>query len=138
MHLEYKSTQKISKTTDGITSVVLVDNGDTDLGTVVQKSGTRKFDAVMNDITISTHDTKKQAGGALKKRYDGIGTSVKAIVKPQVDLNLRKPQAAPEPAPKPAPMPVPKKPAIPFKPEDWVYKTDDPFEIPPALDRRLK
>ncbi len=79
--LIYKSTQKATKDIAGITQVDLdVDGAVTALGTVENFSGAGTFKAVLtNGTTLSDgHITKKQAGGALKKRHDGDPSPVVA------------------------------------------------------------
>jgi len=93
--LIYKSEIKAQATVAGVTKVTLeVDGTLIELGTVMNFAGKKEFTAVLLDgSTLSDgHITKKQAGGALKKRHD-VGAAPVASTAPvaTVPVQMEKP-----------------------------------------------
>lgn len=79
--LLYTSTQKRTKDLPGMTTVTLdVDGKLTDLGVVKQDSGSNEFKAFLaNGASCGVYETKKQAGGTLKKRHDAGESTVAPV-----------------------------------------------------------
>ncbi len=98
--LIYSSARKATKDAPSITTVDLdVDGNVTALGTVESCLGDDTFKAKLLDGTILSdgHATKKQAGGALKKRHDGSPAKEQKVVKPENVVEVPEP-VTPKPA----------------------------------------
>lgn len=85
--LEYTSTQRRTKTTDGVATVTRVASDTAgvtkvDIGIVTQPMGSKKFIAqLLNGSPLKTlFDTRKAAGGQLKALFDNDGVpAVKTV-----------------------------------------------------------
>lgn len=153
IRLIYKSVQKATKEVDGVTQVTLDTDGTlVELGNVTVKKGSKNFKAVLLDSTIldGKYTTKKQAGGALQKYFNGADKT--AAPRPVAAAPIEEPamvEVTPEPKPEPvveaAPEPVmkPIKPAyvIPFTMGDVLldegFDSEGYPEMPAFLRRDL-
>jgi len=148
IRLIYKTVQKVMIDADGITQVTLDTDGTLiELGTVTVKKGSKNFKAILLDGTNldGKYNTKKQAGGALQKHYNGVDKVIAphpVAAAPVEESKVVEPTPQPvlEIAEKPIVAPVQSNYVIPFTMADVLdedFDGDSFPEMPEFLRRDL-